>query len=149
MFNQKPQLDIADFLEAVGFVSPPNFKVDYFVVPRGDQLNLPENSGFSTRQDLPEDETITYHQTPPVEKHDIAEDPAEYSIWEAGPLGKRLATPHPLPKVTDPSELKSPFVQMIHEARASSITFRLKEDVYPFKRGTLFHCVPNRIKESR
>jgi hypothetical protein len=147
MFNQKDTLDIEDFLEAIGFVAPPGYDVNYFVVPRGQEKIFTQTPGFTKGESLPEDETITYHQTPPDQKHDTAESPSEYSIWEARPLGRRLSAPHPLPRVTDPSELKSPFVKMINESTKKKISFRLTEDVYPFRSGTLFFCSKKRLKE--
>jgi len=144
MFNQNRVLDMDDFLEAIGFVVPEGYNLEYFVVPREAGINLPSNSGIRV-EDRPEDETITYHMTPPNQKHDTAENPAEYSIWEPPKLGRRLPTPHPPILSTDPSELKSPFVQMIKESRSDRLTFRLKEGVYPFSEGTLFSCRRKRI----
>jgi hypothetical protein len=148
MYNQKPQLEIEDFLEAIDFVAPPGFEVSYFVVPRGGEVNLPPQSGFNQAQSTI-DESITYHRTPAVEKLDVAEEPIEYSIWEPDALKRKEPAPHPLPRVTDPSELKSPFVKMINESRERSVTFVLKESVWPFKVGTLFHCERRRVKEAR
>jgi len=140
MFNQNKVLEVSDFLEAIGFVVPPNYTLDYFVVPR-DSIRIPQKAGLVRGEDSPDDESITYHMTPPSMKHDTAENPVEYSIWDPDPIKRRMAAPHPLLRSTDPSELKSPFVQMINETKSDRLTFRLTEDVDPFKKGTLFSCV--------
>jgi hypothetical protein len=142
MFTVKPQYSVEDFLKAIGFITPPGTTVEYFITPPGTNVAVPAGSGFQqVVNDVPQDESITYQRTEPVLKRDEAITPADYSIWQTQPLGKRgPAKPH-LPPVTQPDDLKSPFVKIMNESRESYIDFLLTEEVKMFPKNTLVHAV--------
>ena len=144
MYIQKPDYDISDFLEAIGFITPPGYDIRYFILPKNGSFNVPPNSGFTKTESIPEDESIIYRRTPPTLKKDFAQDPIEYSIWEPGELGRTQPSNPILPKVTDPSELESPFLKIHESLDKENIEFSLKENIEPFPSGTLFKA--RRIK---
>jgi hypothetical protein len=150
MYVQKQDLDLSDFLEAVNFVTPPGYQIDYFIIPHGESFNPPEGADVSIQTPPIDDESILYHMTPPTLKKDFAQDPVEYGIWEPGELGRREPSPAAIPRVTEPEDLQSPFVKMINEGLNDKVEFVLKENIYPFPTGTYFSCErKNRIREKK
>jgi hypothetical protein len=146
MYLQKNDLDIEDFLQAVEFVVPEHYNLEYFVVPRGEGFTPPPGAA-QAQNTYEDDQSIAYKMTPPQLKQDYAAPPPEYSIWEPGDLNRRQPQPAILPRVTDPSELQSPFVKIQESADDRKLEFILTESVFPFPKGTMFSCTRKAIRE--
>jgi hypothetical protein len=146
-----PEYDVSDFLKAVNFITPPNTKLSYFIIPyaAGVQgFELPAGAPFSREADVPEDESIVYRRTEPIMKQDIAESPAEYSFWNPDKLGRKQPTTRPLPSVTQPGEMGSPFVKILSENRVAPEDVVLRETWECFPKGTIFHFKERRVREA-
>jgi len=150
MFLVNDNKDIKDFLAAVNFISPKGMSISYFISP--DKMQLPPDSGFQPQQlkiEKPDDESQIYVRTQPVQKIDQSITPGEYSTWEPEELKRRQPTPNILPNITQPEDLQSPFVKILSESKMFGTDIKLLEDFGPFKKNTVFHCVPNKISESK
>lgn len=146
MFLIDTENDIADFLEAVSFLPPKGFSVDYFIVPQN-EIQLSPETGFELQT---EDElSQTYSRVQPIEKIDQAVTPAEYNDWSAPKAGKRGPQETAIPRSVDPEELPCPFVKELSESNKKYKDLLLKENFGPFPKGTVFHCVKNNpLKEA-
>ena len=138
MYIQRSDFNIKDFLEAVNFICPKGYDINYFILPKKDSFDLPINSGFSRMEGLPEDESIVYKRTPPIFKKDFAQDPVEYSVWEPKELGKNTPSNPIIPKITDPSELDSPFIKVHESMVKDNIEVSLRKRIGPFPVGSFF-----------
>jgi hypothetical protein len=148
MFITQEDHDVTDFLKSLSFVPPPGTQVAYFIVPPGEGMRLPQNSGFRQEAiDTPEDESITYVRQEPVLKQDQAQTPADYSQFDPDELGRRTPTPNILPQITEPEDLESPFVKVLSESKVWGTDIKLLEAWGPFPKGTLFHCVSSKLAE--
>ena len=146
MFLTNPNLNIEDFLRATNFICPQGFSVAYFITPQ--QINVPEGAGYVEQKTAkPDDESITYTRTQPIQKQDSASSPAEYSSWQIPEMGRRQPTPNILPDITEPEDLDSPFVKVLSESKQYGTDIILLENYGPFPKNTLFHCVPNKLDE--
>ena len=148
MFLIDTENDIADFLEAVNFLPPEGFTVDYFVVPQNEiSISNYEDVGFEL--ECEDDLSQTYCRINPIERIDQADSPAEYEDWTVQSPGVRGPKRMPFPRSTDPSELNCPFVKELSESNRTYKDLLLKENFGPFPKGTVFHCVrKNSLKEA-
>lgn len=142
MFLTNRELGIQQFLKAINFIPPKGTTVAYFISPQS--INVTPETGF-TKEDTPDDESITYYKTEPVLKLDQATSPGDYSQWQPEELARRQPTPNILPTITEPDDLPSPFVKVINESEDKTYDLKLLEDFGPFLRNTIFHC-KKRIK---
>lgn len=138
MFLIDTENDIADFLEAVNFLPPEGFTVDYFVVPQN-EMQVPANTGFELLSE--DDLSQTYCRVEPINKIDQADSPIEYSDWSVPHIGVKGAKKMPLPRSVDPSELRCPFVKELSESNSTYKDLLLNKRYGPFPKGTVFHCV--------
>ena len=147
MFLTNDNKDLKDFLAAVQFIAPKGMSVSYFITPQ--QMQLPNNSGFQPQLPKAEDESQTYVMTPPVEKIDQAVTPGEFSQWNPEELKRKIPTPNVLPPITEPKDLQSPFIKVLSESKTIGTDIQLLEDYYMFPKGTVFHCIVNKLNENK
>jgi hypothetical protein len=148
MYLQKNDFDINDFLQAVGFITPKGYNIQYFISPQGEGMEF-SSDGPAIAQNNAKDESIVYKMTPPTLKQDYAQSPADYSIWQPAELGRKTPTPSILPRVTEPEELQSPFVKITESADPRKLEFILQEKIFPFEKGTFFSCKRKPLKEEK
>ena len=139
MYIQKTTHDVESFLNAIGFIPPEGFEVDYFIIPRGSGVAVPQNPSMS-QSSYKDDESITYTMTQPILKHDTADTPMEYQIWDPPEIGRRQAAPAHMLPTTDPSDLECPHVKIQESVRPDRLEFSLRSQVGVFPRGTYFSC---------
>lgn len=145
MYLNNHEYNLQDFLQSINFIPPQGFQVAYFITPH-DIGQLPQNSGYEVIP-TPEDESQTYTMTPPITKIDQAETPADYSSFDIPELGRRIPTPNILPEITEPEDLKSPFVKVLSESSIYGTDIQLKEDWMMFPKNTIFHCITKKLNE--
>jgi hypothetical protein len=148
VFLTNKTYNLENFLQALSFIPPKGTTVAYFITPQG--MEVPQGSGFAPANEIapkPEDESITYVRTEPIQKQDQATTPAEYSVFDTPTLGRRQPTPNILPPVTEPDDLESPFVKVLSESKMYGTDIKLLEDYKCFQKGTVFHCIPGKLQE--
>jgi len=145
MYLTNTEYGVEDFLKSLQFIAPPGTSVAYFISPRN-MGQLPIQAGFQAKEKVPDNSIVYVHQ-PPAQKQDQATTPAEYSVFDPPEMGRRQPTPNILPDVTEPEDLDCPFIQVLSESKMYGTDIKLIEDYNMFPKNTLFHCVPNKIKE--
>jgi hypothetical protein len=138
MFLTNRELGLEQFLKALNFIPPKGTTVAYFISPK--HIDIPQGAGFSPQIEKPEDESIAYLKTEPIQKQDSAQTPGDYSQWTPEELKRRQPTPNVLPTITEPEDLESPFMKIINESEDKTYDLKLLENYGPFLKNSIFHC---------
>lgn len=136
MFITAKDLNLEDFLQAVQFIPPKGMAVDYFVSPS--KIDEP-TPGYIEEDHTPSD-SIVYSRKDPAKKIAQQDTPVDYTDASAPKIENTGPKAPVIPKETPISSLKCPFIDVLSNDNLGT-DLLLKEDVGPFKKHTIFHCI--------
>lgn len=141
MFIQAEDLDLADFLKAISFIPPKGKTVEYFISP--DEVDGPtpgyEREASSNDEDYVS-ESVVYTRKDPGQKIAQEDTPQDYANVDTSKIQNSGPKAPVVPQSIPTEALKCPFVDVLSDNNLGTDVI-LTENVGPFKRHTLFHCV--------
>lgn len=138
MFITADELGLDDFLKAIQFIPPKGKSVEYFISPQ--EMDSPTPGYVKDNEPEYISDSIVYTRKDPATKISQQSTPADYANAKAPEVANSGPKPPVLPQTTSISSMKCPFIDVLSDNNLGT-DLLLKENVGPFKKNTLFHCI--------